>query len=529
MLNANPTDRANAATAPLAAGRTTIEASAGSGKTRAITTLVARFVVEKGCGLERILVVTFTKAAAAELRQRIRKTLREIQQSLTAGSADSAAGDDVGPARELLAHWQAIVELDPGEIRRRIDQALFDIDRANIFTIHGFCQRALTEFAFETGFSFDFKVRDDGGGLVDNVAQDYYLRRFHGAPERLASHALKQKFLPGELAAWFDKLRGRPGLEIRGVPEGAFNLGAAEENYRWAFENARALWDTTGGFGNLLRENPALNRNKYRRPKVKERLADMRCRLFTGGLPNDLKVFGEQARWLGGKQAAASCKKGYPPPEHPLFGAFDALADACEQLAAALDGWLLQTRKEFFEQAPEEIRQAIRAERRLSYDDLLLETQHALEAETGAQMARQIRERYPVALIDEFQDTDPVQARIFQRIYDCGEPSPGGFSSLFMVGDPKQCVYEFRGADIFAHLAARHSASDSLRLRRNWRSAPGLVAGGECAVRRNRGLHHPGARTYPGAAGARRGKSADGGWRAMATVLFAPVRRHQNR
>ena len=195
---------------PLRDGRTLIEASAGSGKTRAITTLVARLLVEQERELDSILVVTFTKAATAELRKRIRKTLKAIQDGLTPG------GTDDGQALELLEKWRAAESLGEEWIRNRIDTALLDIDRANVYTIHGFCQRALTEFAFETGFPFGFDVRGDGAAIVEGVVRDLWQRRFRDCPRIVAGHASKKNFMPDPLAGWIDSLRSRPDLDIKG-------------------------------------------------------------------------------------------------------------------------------------------------------------------------------------------------------------------------------------------------------------------------------------------------------------------------
>lgn len=468
MKSANGTPQSPLDT-PLHDGRTLIEASAGSGKTRAITTLVARSVVEQERELDSILVVTFTKAATAELRKRIRKTLKAIQDGLTPG------GTDDGQALELLEKWRAAENLDENRIRNRIAAALLDIDRANVYTIHGFCQRALTEFAFETGFPFGFDVRGDGAAIVEGVVRDLWQRRFRDCPRIVAGHASKKQFMPDPLAGWIDSLRSRPDLGIKGVPDPVIEPADAEPACREALEHTRKIWrDHGAGYCSILRESDALNRQSYRLATVERKLADIEAVLAAGELPAEIGGLGELADWLGGKRAAEKCKKGRQPPENPLFDALDELSDACAALSNALDGWLRQTRKLIYDETGGNIRRLVRTERLLGYNDLLTETRRALESEAGPRLAASIRGRFPVALIDEFQDTDPIQARIFDRIY-AGIAESGRDSAFYMVGDPKQSIYEFRGADVFAYLSTQEGTDSSLQLGHNWRSAPELV------------------------------------------------------
>lgn len=454
---------------PLHDGRTLIEASAGSGKTRAITTLVARSVVEQERELDSILVVTFTKAATAELRKRIRKTLKAIQDGLTPG------GTDDGQALELLEKWRAAESLSEERIRNRIDAALLDIDRANVYTIHGFCQRALNEFAFETGFPFGFDVRGDGAAIVEGVVRDLWQRRFRDCPRIVAGHASKRNFLPDPLAGWIDSLRSRTDLDIKGVPDPVIEPADAEPACRETLEHTRRIWREHGaGYCHILRESDALNRQSYRLPTVERKLADIEAVFAAAGLPADIDGLRDLTNWLGGERARGKCKKGRQLPENPLFDAFDDLSAACAALSSALDGWLLQTRKQIYDESGEKIRGLVRSERRLGYNDLLTETRRALESEAGPRLAAGIRGRFPVALIDEFQDTDPMQAQIFDRIY--ADPAEsGGNSAFYMVGDPKQSIYEFRGADVFAYLSMQEGTDSSLQLGHNWRSAPDLV------------------------------------------------------
>ncbi|MDE0479113.1 MAG: exodeoxyribonuclease V subunit beta [Gammaproteobacteria bacterium] len=461
----------------LTGGRTLIEASAGSGKTRAITTLVARLVVEQGLELDSILVVTFTKPATAELRNRIRKTLKAIQDAI--GSAGNADDDQ---ASELLERWEEIEELDEERIRARIDLALLDIDRANILTIHGFCQRALKEFAFETGFPFGFEVSGDGAGIVESVVRDIWQRNFRDSSLVFANHVAKKKFMPAELAKWFGSLRAKLFRDVRGVPDQPIQPPEAENACRAVLESALATWRGHGEeFRQIMLDTTALNKTSYPPAKIDNQLEWITA-IFAGGvLPVEIDELAKCARYLGAKSTSGKCRKGHQLPENPMFEAFDELADACAALSESFNTWFRHIRRQLVEEAGDDIRRLIRTERRLGYDDLLIEMRDALARESaGPRLAENIRRRFPVALIDEFQDTDPTQERIFSSIYgnrevSGGEDRPDQSSALYIVGDPKQSIYQFRGADIFAYLSAQQGTDSSLQLGHNWRSVPGLV------------------------------------------------------
>jgi len=467
-------------TTPLGGGRTLIEASAGSGKTRAITSLFARMVVEQGLEIDRILVVTFTKAATAELRERIRATLKAIEQA--GGKAADAADDQ---ARELLARWEQGAELDAALVRSRIDSALLDIDRANIQTIHSFCQRALTEFAFETGFSFDFELSGDGGGIVQGVVRDFWQRKYRDSSRILARFLQKKGFMPEHLAGWYASLRAKDFAEIRGAPESTTEPAAAENLCREKLAAFIAIWRGHGAaFAEIMLESEALNRKSYAKDKVHSRLAKIESIAAEGELPLDILEGGGLvgvAEYFGATDVAKKCKKGHELPENPLFAAFDELAAACRAFTENLESGLRLARKQLIEHADREVRRIVREEKRLGYDDLLLEMRNALDREgSGQRLAASIRRRFPAALIDEFQDTDPTQARIFAAIYgggNDGEPveTADGPGALYIVGDPKQAIYKFRGADIFAYLAAQQGTDSGLELGSNYRSTPGLV------------------------------------------------------
>ena len=494
------------------AGATFIEASAGTGKTHALTTLVARLLVEEGWHLDRILVVTFTRAASAELRDRIRRT---IGAAIAALRRRAPAADP--QALALLSRWEGEAGVDPAEAGRRLEAAMHEIDRANVHTIHGFCRRVLADLSFESGFPFDFEVGGGEGEMAAAAVRDFWRRRLYPASPMLVRHAVARRFLPRDLGDWAAAWRAKSGITVTGGDPLPEPLETREAAWRGAFEAARTQWARyREGFREELLDGGWLKRTSYRRPRVASDLLGIEA-LFAAPDPR-LPEPGLLGRY-GRERLSRACRIGSTVPENPLFDVLGRLEEESEGLRARYEQWLRWARRDLLSEVRGSIRRRVREERRLGYDDLLIELDEALLGERGAELAERIRRGYPCALIDEYQDTDPVQARVFERIYvrgrgvacgpagggrDCdpaaervtdeglagaaaagreavrpaGREAPNGgpvAGRLFAVGDPKQSIYRFRGADVFAYLAARRAARERLSLERNWRSAPALV------------------------------------------------------
>ena len=489
------------------AGLTLVEASAGTGKTRTLTGIVAELVAKGGRRLDDILVVTFTRAATAELRERIRGALRDAREAVEAGRAETGS-----QAAELLAGWLQDASFDRGAAARRLAAALEEIDRANVHTIHGFCQRVLADLAFDAGFSFGFEVRGDDSDLVGEAARDFWRRRMYPASRILAGYAHANGFRPEALAGWVRQWRGKPDLLLKGGEPPEVPFEDREAAWQGALAEARGEWEAHGeAFREEVLHGAWLNRGKYRAPRTQSELESIDALLAAPdpGLP----VPGLFARY-GTKALTDASKKGHDPPDIPLFEVFHRLEAAAADLRSACDSWLRGARREILAEAREAIGRRVREERQLGYDDLLLVVHEALRRDDSKRLAERIRREYPIALIDEFQDTDPVQADVFTCIYgDAGgghagedrgnaggevEPGEGPVvhpgpveggtggtpgteagstdgGGVCVVGDPKQSIYRFRGADVFAYLRAGRGARSKRSLTRNWRSLPALV------------------------------------------------------
>lgn len=430
-------------------GLTLIEASAGTGKTYTIANLYLRLVVEQGLTVDEILVVTFTEAATAELQARVRRRLR------AALDAAHGRGDD-GEVTTLTGR------VGRATVRRRLQIALADFDEAAISTIHGFCRRMLQENAFESGVPFDIELEADQGPLVEELLADFWAREVAGADPLWVSELRARKVTADSLADLLGAAISSPDTAV--IPEEVEPVDGPAV-YRAAYATARTAWlpHRDAVVGDLL-GSPALSRSRYRRPTMEALVADI-DRFFADPTPQDTALPKNLDR-LTPDALARGTKKNQDPPSSPFFAACPPLLET----RGTFDRQLLHLRRRLVDYARAEAGPR-KAERNcLSFDDLLHRLDGALAGPGGDRLAHAIHRRYRAALIDEFQDTDPVQYRIFRAIYG-GRREP-----LFLIGDPKQSIYKFRGADVFAYLRAVTDAGDrGYTLGVNWRSDPTLI------------------------------------------------------
>ena len=432
-----------------------VEASAGTGKTHAITSLYVRAVIERHLLPSQLLVVTFTRAATAEVKDRVRKRLRSAYLALTAAHA---------PDDAALAGYLANVRNRASAVKN-LQRALEGIDDAAIFTIHGFCQRVLEQHAFESHARFDVTLLESLDAVREQALNDSLVGRLGNAHPSVVRRFMADGG-PERVAQWMRALSARPDLHV--VPEATPErpLDEAIEAFRRAQNNARLDYEPERIF-DILSTDASLSRAKIARRHLRARL-DQAARV--------LDPFAEALPWpercVTQYSYLQQClKQGYAQaPEHRFFHACDELYDAHRRLDVQLAEASLALQRAIVSTAA-----TLEATRKESlavqgFDDLLLGLRAALSEREGETLARTLRDRYPLAMIDEFQDTDPVQYAIFSKIY------PAAAGSLFLIGDPKQSIYSFRGADLHAYLQAA-GAANLVRhdLDVNWRSDPGLV------------------------------------------------------
>jgi exodeoxyribonuclease V beta subunit len=436
-------------------GTNLIAASAGTGKTYAITGLFLRLILEKRFSIDEILVVTYTVAATEELRDRIRKELRETLDAFGTGCSKELF---IAGLLQKIPDKKGAVEA--------LREALHDFDKAPIFTIHGFCQRMLHENAFESGSLFDTELVADEGSLKEEVVFDFWRRRFYEAPPELVSYSQEKKFSPNYFLELLGNRITRPDLQI--VPAGRHDSGPSKlkslKPFRETFERLKRDWEKTRTEVLDKLGDPGLSQVKYKnRPRF---MAAMDT--YLAGAWGALPLFEDFVKFTPGGLEEGT-KKGFAAPTHPFFNLCEAFRIKAETLQEEMDRRLLFIKQELFHYVKEELTSRKEKQNIQFFDDLLNKLRSSLEKEGGDELAGAIRRKYRAALVDEFQDTDPVQYAIFRSVFS------GKGSLLFLIGDPKQAIYSFRGADLFAYMRAAGQVNTRYTLTKNWRSEPGLI------------------------------------------------------
>jgi exodeoxyribonuclease V beta subunit len=475
-------------------GSRLIEASAGTGKTFTIAMLYVRLVLgHSGAHAARdeyedhehseatggmraltppeILVVTFTDAATKELRERIRARLIEAAESFRALPEDvplrAPGADLLHDLREEYApeQWPACA--------RRLQLAAEWMDEAAVSTIHGWCNRMLSEHAFDSDSLFSQTLETDQTELRAEVVRDYW-RTFMAPLDAQGA---------GEVRAWFaspDALHSA----IRGLlahadllPDAAAPEAALLEARNRAHEELEALkapWRACIDEAQALIE-AARAKKQFDAKKLNTRNAETwfgKLREWANDPHSAHPGFKDDAAvWTRLTPAGlAEIWKDGTPPAHACFTAMETLREALAARPEAKLPILCHAARWIAERfAQEEARRS-----QMGFDDLLTRLLDALKKPNGPRLAEIIRKQYPVALIDEFQDTDPVQYQIFDAVYDI--EANNAETAIVLIGDPKQAIYAFRGADIYTYLRARRACAGRLyTLKKNFRSTRAMV------------------------------------------------------
>lgn len=502
-------------------GMNLIEASAGTGKTYTIAALYVRLMLGLGCEAHlppEVLVVTFTDAATKELAERIRARIRAAAQVFREQKAPEKDVFLCSLLNEISA------EQYPATIAK-LELAADWMDEAAVSTIHSWCYRMLREHAFASGSLLELELDSDEAELLATAGRDFWRQFFYPLPASLLTALLGEKTgTPDDFLQQLKPLLNTPPQTRWQAGGSTLDASAPElaelQNWQDEFTRreaaARRAWlahwhDDAAGIRHALTsaiEGKQLNGASYKLANLDADLAQLAQ--WAGGaapLPDKLVL----------KYSASGFKlnKDKAPPEHKAFETLNPLAAhlACRpdiplpQLYAHAATWVRQ-----------HIERAKSQRALLGFDDLLHKLHAALEGDGGDELARLIRQQFPVAFIDEFQDTDPVQYAIFRRVYGINTPepsragegqgvpaantgidhigdsglsedTPAGMqskqqfgcatgSTFVMIGDPKQAIYAFRGGDIHTYLRARREAGGvPWMLGTNFRSSHALIDG----------------------------------------------------
>ncbi|MFT3394428.1 exodeoxyribonuclease V subunit beta [Klebsiella pneumoniae] len=438
-------------------GERLIEASAGTGKTFTIAALYLRLLLGLGgeaaypraISVEELLVVTFTEAATEELRGRIRSNIHELRIACLRGESDN-------PLYSALLAEIA----DKDDAAKTLLLAERQMDEAAVFTIHGFCQRMLSLNAFESGMLFEQQLIEDESRLRYQACADFWRRHCYPLTRDIAAVIHDVWKGPRDLLKSLDRWLQGEAPQLKSPPAPNETLAERHQQIIARIDSLKQQWREQVGEIEGVLENSGLDRRKFNRGNQGKWMEKVNAwaqeETLSYQLPDALEKFAQSF-------LLERTKAGGEPPVHPLFSAVESL------LASSLTLTDLVLAR-----AMVEIRDAVAREKRrrgeLGFDDMLSRLDEALRGDSGETLASAIRQRFPVAMIDEFQDTDPQQYRIFRRIWR-RQPE----TALLLIGDPKQAIYAFRGADIFTYMKARGAVAAHYTLDTNWRSSPGMV------------------------------------------------------
>jgi exodeoxyribonuclease V beta subunit len=464
-------------------GSRLVEASAGTGKTFTIATLVLRLVLGHGGAQAfsraltppEILVVTFTDAAAKELRDRIRHRLaqaaaafEQVPGTVLGEVPVRPAGDDA--LYELLAAYPP--EQWPAQART-LHLAAQWMDEAAVSTIHSWCQRMLREHAFDSHSLFLQTLQTDERALQEEAVRDWWRHHLYPLSETQAAEVAGWWATPDalledirQLMRWADTLAeaGEPAAPAQALEhaaqEAARQLAALKSPWKtWADELAQLL-EAAAAHKRLVKGHFRAHALRWL-GELRAWAQDDRLWPFTDKNKAWDRLVPQAfwAQWAEGQT-----------PRHDGPAAFAELRDQLRNLPNARTE-LLRHAAWWCAQhvAAQKARQAV-----MGFQDLLVRLVAALRGPNGPALAARIRAQFPVAMIDEFQDTDPLQYRIFDAVYGVQRNDPA--TALLLIGDPKQSIYAFRGADIHTYLAARHHTQGRhATLGTNYRSTQGMV------------------------------------------------------
>ncbi len=427
-------------------GKHLIEASAGTGKTYNITRLYLRFLLERKLTVEQILVMTFTKDATEELRGRIDNSIREAINNW-----DKLVKSD--------EYFQAIAsKITKNEALTLLKKALLYLDEAAIFTIHGFCKRVLSQHAFATGMTFNAEMENDCQALLIEASEDFYR---YLAKENADDFTLLAAFWPTPqhfVAQFSPAIRQNVDVEVLSVD---YHI---ERFMQQAQVGKEALVSNQEFLFSIL-----VDPHKERVKRQQEYLALLEWLNAVLVDIENAKVSMPNAFFNGTRYSRKKEKEDLNAIFAPLKTLQKQQKNLLKNIEKAPAFMIVLQGVLAIRQALAEKKQQLN---QLSFDDLIIKLAQALKNDEKQQLAQTLYEQYPVALVDEFQDTDPQQFTILQHIYFQQKNS-----ALYLIGDPKQAIYAFRGGDIFAYLSARQYCDQQWLMDTNWRSSALMIQG----------------------------------------------------
>lgn len=475
-----------------------IEASAGTGKTYTIGSIYLRLLLQAGenrffrpLNVEEILVVTFTEMATEDLK-------RKIRERLTAAISVFSEYYKTKDKAIFTGEHQFLAELLPylediPTVLRRLKLAEQNLDLASIYTIHGFCRRMLMQHAFNSGVHFNLKLLKDQSDLLKQFANEFWREHFYSQPFEIANFISKELGSPDDVLSILESDLNKD-VSVAADNQQSLSLSIDEFLQKSVGERLKAVQDlkvfwlkNVDEISSIIMEEitkdypedqiKSLSRSSYQKERLKtwiEQINEWANNPLDYEINKTLRDYFLQSsieqKYEKPKKNTKN-KKAAIPFYAPIFAELEELVEK-HQSSDLLKKIILYHYRQGIQKKLLEYK-ANHPEK--SFDDLLRLLKEALHSEGGEQLAELIRFQYPFAMIDEFQDTDALQYQIFSKIYH--NKNVSGNVGFMMIGDPKQAIYRFRGADIFTYLKAADEANERFNLGTNYRSSQPLVEG----------------------------------------------------
>ena len=422
-----------------------IEASAGTGKTYSIAILLLRLLLEKGIGIKEVLMVTFTKAAVAELEERSRLFVRLAWKA--------SRGEVIKDQKIAALVENAIRKSEREKVERLLKDAVIFLDETSVMTIHGFCQQTLTEFAFETGQLFGADTLQDTLTVIQEQADFFWRENVTTISAELLGLLIGRQLSRQKIVqAAKEHLGGKRYLGYDAVKDYSFCAAdyvrilnelsvarAAADNeamrlYDYVNENRQAL--ISQGKSKWVKDNAI--------PLIDNAEAFIACLHANHHLKSPQKDYEQLLEQIESWQELAAV-------EHELV---DAVIDRLLCLAIGK----IKAGVEKYKQS----------NNLLSFDDMIVNLHEVLCRRENPKLVAALQKKYKAVFIDEFQDTDKLQYEIFQRAF-------GINTTLFFIADPKQSIYAWRKADIFTYFRAYADAAHLYEMNDNYRSSSAYI------------------------------------------------------
>ena len=422
-----------------------IEASAGTGKTYSIAILVLRLLLEEKITIREILMVTFTKAAVAELEERVRLFVRNAHKV--------SHGKEIKDKNITALVQRAINAADVETVQQKLKDALLFLDETSVLTIHSFCQQTLNEFAFETNQLFGTEMIPDINPVIEEELNKCWRKYITTMPVALLSTVWSIDLKAGIAKAIDQHLSGK---KYFGYDDALVYTITSTDHEEWikliesAAKKETELREVLHDY--VVENTESIKRNTSNTYAKK------------GPLPliDKPKKFLE---YIWDKRTSAYMTKSFPEILEQL-----ELCDGCSQESKRVHQIIVSRLYCLFIREVQKGVVFFKLRNNLfSYDDMIQNLHKALVGKENQALVNALQEKYKAVFVDEFQDTDRQQFEIFDQAF-------GNNTILFYIGDPKQSIYAWRKADIFTYFKARSTAKHVYGMNQNYRSSAIFIA-----------------------------------------------------